>query len=319
MRFNRSAIMTAILTCFCITAFAKGGAKKFSHKPHIADDVACATCHQGIADQELLEPTLISVDCLSCHESGKVKAPKGEWKPTSAIIFSHKNHMERTGSDCNVCHDGVSKGKLPGHRECLSCHNKDYDNLKCKKCHSDLGGVDLVPISNYSHAVDWADRHRIAAGKDRDVCTQCHEESFCSNCHNIRDNMTPSQRFPDEVERHFIHRADYRTRHPIEASANSALCLRCHDIPSCENCHVSEGVNTGVANYPHPAGWMSAGSANFHGRTARQDIALCASCHENGAATNCIVCHRSGSGNNPHPAGWSTTISRSATVCKRCH
>lgn len=319
MRFKRSAIIAAVIVCLCVTADAKERVKKFSHKPHVANNVSCILCHEGISEQESLVPIKIDVDCSSCHESGKVKAPKGEWAPTSKLTFSHKNHLERMAGDCDTCHFEISKNKLPGHKECLICHSKDYDDLKCKKCHGDLGSMNLVPLSDYSHTTDWMARHKLIASKDRAVCAQCHEESYCSNCHNIRDGMTQPEKFPEDVERHMIHRADYRTRHAIEARTNSALCLRCHDNQSCIECHRREGVNSGVTNYPHPAGWMSAGSANFHGRVARQDIALCASCHENGTATNCIVCHRSGSGNNPHPPGWSTSISRSATVCRQCH
>lgn len=318
MRF-RTAIATLVIFCLSGTTFAKVTAKKFSHKPHIASGIACASCHEGISGKDSLAPTKISVDCSSCHEAAKVKSPKGEWAPTSALLFSHKNHIERTSGDCNTCHSQISKNKLPGHKECLTCHGKDYDDVNCRKCHSDLGSMDIVPISDYSHTTNWMQRHKLVASKDKEVCAKCHEQSFCSNCHNIRDDMRQSEKFPEDVERKMIHRADYRTRHPIEARANSASCMRCHDIRSCLDCHRREAVTTGVANYPHPAGWMSAGSADFHGRVARQDIVLCASCHENGTATNCVVCHRSGSGNNPHPPGWSTSISQSATVCKSCH
>lgn len=319
MRSDRviALALSAVLLCAAAPLLAK--AKKFSHRPHVRAGLECKACHAGVELETGLSVKRIEVDCSSCHEAGQVRPPKGDWEPTSALNFSHGEHIGRVGGDCSACHEAISKEKLPGHKECLACHQADYDAVNCRMCHSDLGSRNLVPRGDYSHAAGWMARHKATASKDRKVCAQCHEESFCSDCHNIRDGMTPPQKYPQDVEARTIHRADFRSRHPIEARTDSASCLKCHDTASCMDCHRREGVDTGAASYPHPAGWMAAGSANFHGRAARADVALCATCHEKGAATNCIVCHSSGSGNNPHPPGWTSSLPRSATVCRRCH
>jgi len=53
---------------------------------------------------------------------------------------------------------------------------------------------------------------------------------------------------------------------------------------------------------------------------ARQNILSCAGCHNQGANSLCVACHRSG-GVNPHPPGWKGTTPQigSNPTCKICH
>jgi hypothetical protein len=73
----------------------------------------------------------------------------------------------------------------------------------------------------------------------------------------------------------------------------------------------------------HPVGWIGSdpSNPNFHGRAARRRIIECASCHDQGPATNCIRCHRVGQyGGSPHPPGWHSSQSRESTeMCQFCH
>jgi hypothetical protein len=66
---------------------------------------------------------------------------------------------------------------------------------------------------------------------------------------------------------------------------------------------------------------MDARSAEFHGDAARRDIVSCASCHDQGANSNCITCHKVGgtAGRSPHPRGWNPTTSKDTKMCKMCH
>ena len=69
---------------------------------------------------------------------------------------------------------------------------------------------------------------------------------------------------------------------------------------------------------PHPPGW-DAGLA--HGSAAKHDILSCAACHDQGARSNCIECHRTV---NPHPTGWAQRHNRTSDVarnsmCRNCH
>ncbi|MFL5426132.1 MAG: hypothetical protein ACJ783_13945, partial [Myxococcales bacterium] len=76
---------------------------------------------------------------------------------------------------------------------------------------------------------------------------------------------------------------------------------------------------------PHPSGWAIPGTGTaFHGDAARRDILNCASCHDQGAQSICVTCHRSGGpGGNPHPSGFLSrhNLSEAATDgrCAICH
>jgi hypothetical protein len=100
--------------------------------------------------------------------------------------------------------------------------------------------------------------------------------------------------------------------------------VRCHTVETCDACHLARGVSGNGADSanPHPPGWIGANprARSFHGRAARRDIVACASCHEQGAATNCIRCHTVGAfGGNPHPGGWKSARSKGDTICRYCH
>jgi hypothetical protein len=131
---------------------------------------------------------------------------------------------------------------------------------------------------------------------------------------------------PDRVDRDFIHRNDFLSRHAVEAAADPPLCRRCHGTSFCESCHEGQGLTPGAARprNPHPAGWALPGSAQFHGTEARRDIAACASCHDQGAASICVDCHKVGGiGGDPHPAGFAARHPREEIaqngMCAACH
>jgi len=134
---------------------------------------------------------------------------------------------------------------------------------------------------------------------------------------------------PDRPDKSFIHRNDFFSRHQIEAREDPGSCVRCHgsgEKSSCVACHKSQNVASGLstARNPHPAGWGLPGSGQFHGEAARRDIVSCASCHDQGAQSNCVQCHKSGGiGGDPHPVSFGSKHSlqeaRSNGSCLVCH
>jgi hypothetical protein len=140
----------------------------------------------------------------------------------------------------------------------------------------------------------------------------------------VSQGVSVERRRPESVERRFQHRGDFLTRHAIEAQSQPARCASCHEPATCDACHVERGVSAnrvGAAS-PHPLGWIGNDPTvrSQHGREARRDILLCASCHEQGPSTNCIRCHRVGGyGGNPHPGGWRSSRSTSEEMCRYCH
>jgi hypothetical protein len=182
----------------------------------------------------------------------------------------------------------------------------------------------LLPKTFMRHDESWLRHHGGSASASEPICRQCHSEQSCKDCHDNSQIWGIESRHPESIATHFVHPADYLTRHPIEVRAQPATCVRCHSPSTCDSCHVKSGVSpngVGAAN-PHPSGWMGANtnSPDFHGRAARRELFSCAACHDQGPSTNCVFCHKvGGPGGNPHPRGFMSGRNRSAEMCRYCH
>ena len=294
----------------------------------------CLTCHEGI--RQVQPSPRPASPCARCHAP---TTPPFEAASASAetiglgraIRFSHSQHLTLSaiGGQCVTCHSGVATDGVAGHRfpskpACMPCHNDELYGDKCSMCHGSADLSRMIPSSFLRHDEAFARNHGLSATQHAKVCSQCHAQAYCTGCHDTSQTLAIEVRRPDAIERNFVHRADYVTRHAIEANADSARCLRCHEVQTCNSCHVQRGVSAnriGSTN-PHPIGWLGpdTGSATFHGKAARRDIVACAACHDQGPATNCIQCHKvGGTGGKPHPSGWSSSRSQGSAMCRYCH
>ena len=325
----------------CTYLFSKSDVLVFSHKMHKETGAECLTCHPDIPTSEASTGHMIPTKqvCANCHDEAFMndcgKCHTDPQKPLRVDIkkielsFSHKLHTEKSKADCEACHQkkNISNTRdsytLPGHPECQTCHQQMFGELQCSKCHLALKEMKLKPITKLSHRGNYLKEHRESAlkGVGAEVCGQCHDQAFCSDCHSQREGLKPSVKFPEMVEREFIHRGDYLAQHSIDAKTDQRLCLQCHGLSCCNSCHAREGVGRGsfrAPGNPHPAGWQ-----NDHGRDARRDIIKCAACHDQGMSSNCIQCHQIGGvagGLSPHPKGWESNLHRDkAGVCLACH
>jgi hypothetical protein len=249
------------------------------------------------------------------------------------VRVSHAEHLERTKDDCKTCHTSFPEplrtpAMKPQMAACLSCHEhrSDYDQGKCAKCHLDLTRYPLAPIADFSHAGNYVRTHMDDARSGADRCATCHEQSFCADCHARTVPMKIELKLPERVDADFIHRGDYIGRHVADAQAEPATCRRCHGSSFCDSCHRAQNLTPFGANPrdPHPPGWVLPGSAQFHGTAARRDITSCAGCHDQGARSICVDCHKVGGvGGNPHPAGWTDRHPRESIarngMCLACH
>ena len=233
------------------------------------------------------------------------------------------------------CHPTLSEPGAPAHAKadhasCLSCHEhkETYAAGSCETCHDDLGRFAVAPVATFNHGGDFLRTHGAQALTSAATCAKCHDQTSCADCHAKTVATRIEVKFPEEVAKNYIHRGDFVTRHTIEARADSATCARCHGTTFCESCHTINNlvpkVMTVGARSPHPPGYSLRGGAEFHGTDARNDIASCASCHDQGAASVCVQCHAVGGvGGNPHPASW---LSRHDAkdipgngMCAACH
>ncbi|UCD83382.1 MAG: cytochrome c3 family protein [Deltaproteobacteria bacterium] len=320
--------IAAVLFCIsCVYLFTKSDALIFSHKLHMAEGADCTTCHEGITESAYLTGRHLPSEqsCGSCHDEGFMKAcdkchtnpddPQKVGQELAEINFSHKAHLAEN-KDCAVCHVRTAKSVTvreiasPGHQECAPCHQETYSKLDCSTCHESL-----KTVISFAHEGNWVGEHQETASTNMTVCTQCHDQSFCADCHSRQEELVPSIKYPEAVERNFIHRGDYLTRHSIEARVDQTLCLKCHGISSCNECHGQR--RGGPADHYPLTEWKN----SAHGTVSRLNLMRCASCHDKGAETNCINCHKVGQpGGSPHPSGWKSELSKTRdAVCLLCH
>jgi hypothetical protein len=100
----------------------------------------------------------------------------------------------------------------------------------CSACHSDLW-------SNLNHtAPNFFEKHRFYAASSRQVCSSCHQESFCTDCHTHKEEIKPSDKYTDEPGRSLPHRGDYLSQHKIDGRVNPVSCVKCHGRQNNERC-----------------------------------------------------------------------------------
>jgi len=317
-------------------AEAKRADVEFPHSTHVDQGIACEDCHAGLEKSVSLKQRHLppKEKCAECHDG--YSGPTPESIPPARLSFSHAAHLPKITAKekCAVCHAKLPEiGEprfVPPMEACTGCHKHqlDYNQGRCRPCHVDMKG--LEPAKYYTHAGDWTRLHGPLARPSAESCAQCHDQTYCAECHAAATTAArPSIIYPERVERDFIHRGDYVSRHMVEASADPASCKRCHGVKFCEACHEQQNL-VGVLGGPrdfHPTGWANdRASGHFHGDAARRDASACAGCHDQGASQNlCVACHQVGGpvARSPHPPSWKSRhdaadIGKNA-MCRACH
>jgi hypothetical protein len=203
----------------------------------------------------------------------------------------------------------ITDGSL-GQESCQTCHGVDYS-----------GGTSGVSCSNsfchqqYPHPEDWLNSGSSnfhGNTSDNSYCQKCHGSDYqggssgvsCYTCHN---------QFPHPTGWLQTENQNFHGNFILSDVLSLQECQRCHGEDytggssgiACFTCHVS---------YPHPEGFGSGASENFHSgyisTEANWDIVPCRSCHGadyagNGfSEKNCLKCH-------PAPDG--------PEACNTCH
>ena len=194
----------------------------------------------------------------------------------------------------------------------------DMRITECNDCHKGEGIA-------LNHDSDWVRNHRSLASKAGHNCAQCHNQSWCLDCHQgggINADLSRATFGRDYIPK--SHRSDFVNIHPIKALDNPQTCYRCHDQKFCNACH---------ARFPRGSlrikshlmlglnGQRYAPAINEHAIEARRNLQSCQSCHPEGDV--CIQCHSSGR-TNPHPRDWRSVKNNyrdkaGSKVCTKCH
>lgn len=319
---------------------------RFPHRVHLAEVscggegqptcVSCTTCHTE-AHGTFAVPS--AGQCASCHRDGvqrwraAVRPAIGEVPAGKRVVFSHPLHLElpAIAGQCVKCHAGAVGEEggpplFPPMATCTGCHNHavEFESGSCTGCHrpGDLRG--LRPVTFLSHDAAWLKRHGGEARAQGALCSQCHAQTSCDACHDATKPLGPQTKSPEAIEREYVHRFDFLSRHALESASQPGSCFSCHVRTECDACHAARGVSAAVRGgaSPHPPGWASGLGAfnNLHARDARRDVTSCAACHDQGPQTNCVRCHKvGGTGGTPHPLGWRSTEPVTAPGCAACH
>jgi len=344
----RDFTIPAVLCALCACASMLGirpVERPFEHLAHVNHGVACVRCHTQVAQSTAQSPldlpnAKICADChqsahegeglrecSSCHGNAHNRHAVAEAK--AHLRFSHATHQGPALGKCVTCHGGVLGGDgplRPTMASCLGCHEHQaqWAERSCMPCHQDLEDERARPQSHVVHGPDFIARHGMAAGSSSDLCSSCHRDSECAQCHGLNVPALPNVLHFDQPSRPDMHPRGFASRHALEARVDPATCLSCHrDESACRDCHARRGVLEASLSRgsPHPAGWVSAGAgSNRHGEEARRNPVSCASCHGGAGEALCVGCHRVGAaGGSPHPPGFSSSKGMAELPCRLCH
>ncbi len=268
-------LWTTVLVCF----FAGPAlAIEFNHDEHQAyleEGQTCTACHKP--DSRMIVPA--KENCLECHEEDFYAGVSFSGTSTHGPVWSmnHRAPAKSGAIDCSACHE---------QEDCMECHKAGFAD--------EMGefGNNMINV----HRSEFMVSHPIPARTDPQLCSSCHENKFCTDCH---------ARFAPEDLAIQSHRKGWSM---IEISGTSHEAFTDN---MCQVCHPNSVL---------PAHeWSSS-----HSREARKNLATCQSCHPEG--DTCLTCHSAKTGLrvNPHPRDWGDMKDRLQNAsdnrtCKRCH
>lgn len=196
--------------------------------------------------------------CLSCHKEVETRIVKSD-----GLIMKHASCAK--GRRCVDCHSEVGHGsatswaRVTSMNDCVSCHKKTRNSLKCETCHAGRGETKSIaePEFAVTHGPNWQKTHGMG---QMSVCSVCHDENKCARCHGAG----------------VPHATDFIQQHPALSTGPDAKCTTCHRKKFCDDCHQLE--------MPHPKRFAAA-----HSRMVKAEgDQKCLRCH---AKTDCEGCH----------------------------
>jgi len=188
---------------------------------------------------------------------------------------------------------------------CLSfakTDHKEYRDAKladCRDCHSGSGVPD-------NHGAFFLAEHRLLAEKPTNNCADCHQQSFCLDCHNGGGLETDMQKSLSRRGEYMpkTHRSDFISIHPVKAADNPRNCSRCHEASFCSDCHNRQiqrnrsrmSIKRFDAQSDHvpvfdSPGVLNASWVSFHSGEAKRNLQSCQSCHPQKSDCTNFLCH----------------------------
>lgn len=188
---------------------------------------------------------------------------------------------------------------------CLSfarTDHKEYRGAKledCRDCHGGSGVAD-------NHGAFFMNEHKYLARKATSNCADCHQQSYCLDCHKGGGLEADFQKSLSRRGEYMpkTHRSDFISIHPVKAADNPRDCYRCHESNFCSDCHTRQiqknrsrmsikrfdAQSNHVPVFDSP-GVLNANWVSFHSGEAKRNLQSCQACHpQKGDCTN-FLCH----------------------------
>ncbi|MEK7412720.1 MAG: cytochrome c3 family protein [Planctomycetota bacterium] len=232
----------------------------FSHKTHTVDNkVACATCHQGIADSTVITKE-VRVDmsaCMACHATSPKPSVAANACATCHQTIRADAKPATHAQNWKRFHGQTFKdGDQTGLNQCSLCHTQD----RCDTCHRAEAPT--------NHTNLWRQRtHGAAAAIDRSSCATCHQSDSCASCHKTTAPSTHRGQWGAPIDKH---------------------CVNCH-VPvsgeSCAVCH-QNGTPSHAKAVATPVTMIGTDCRSCHGVAPNAKLPHV----DNG--DNCTYCHQ---------------------------
>jgi hypothetical protein len=212
-------------------------------------------------------------DCVRCHTEIAAARPPSVLPRMATCFGCHQHRDQWAMRDCDGCHvDLRDEGVVPDDhlvhdgdfvREhgvraasardlCASCHTE----RQCASCHGE-GTVPVLPWKlapgevslSGLHRAGFVARHADEARADPGICTTCHSEGSCVDCHSRQNVAGTTARSP--------HPPGWANgEHGQQARIDPISCAGCHGGAGeqlCVGCHTVGGPG----GDPHGPGFTS--------------------------------------------------------------
>ncbi len=161
---------------------------RFEHQRHLpAVKGQCVPCHSeaGARDPSTMRPAM--AQCFTCHQHEK------QWASRDCAGCHRDLPSEKVKPSSHVVHDGdwlrEHGVRAAAARDlCATCHSES----SCAECH----GVSTAALPwklkiedmklDRLHAGNFMARHPDEARAQPGLCSTCHSESFCVECHTAK-------------------------------------------------------------------------------------------------------------------------------------
>ncbi len=250
------------------------------HQVHEEKEIACVTCHDGVAHGKVSEKRVTYKSDYAKWNGMLAKRFMEDTKYTRPQMETCMNCHELRGAPltCETCHNS---SMLPEEHKTSQFITKEHmqqakeDILYCDTCHSYTTNQQVESLKGSSKAyVSY-----LSGEKSMEVNVSVEEyaktNDYCKNCHGERPDSHNSN--------HFL------KNHGIAASKDQNTCLTCHDHRvnsdspvtnvSCASCHPSS----------HQGPWK-----NRHPVEIRPDQKFDRSCLQCHVEATCTSCHTYG-------------------------